>query len=220
MLRSKKMDGDMPGRRRAHGFAAAAVALLLMYPGGAAADDAIAICQTGTASLDYTHVFTAHEEQAARNCPTAALLSTVTDWLTANFDLPAADDAPRVAFASPDRLHAMRYGALRPAPREASRDVVPSGGDRAVVAVYEDKTQTIYLAVGWNSTSPADVSVLVHEMVHHLQKRGGLRYACPQEREKIAYQAQSRWLAQTGRSLESEFEVDGFTLLASTSCMM
>jgi hypothetical protein len=214
--------GDTRRERCLRGFAGAAIAFMLMYPVGAAADDVTTTCQADTAPIvDYTHVFAANEAEAARNCPTAALLSTVAAWLSAHFDLPAADEAPRIAFVSPEQLRAMRYGPLRPVPQQTTRDEgVPHGGDRGVVAVYEDRTQTIYLARGWDQASPADVSVLVHEMVHHLQKRGGLKYTCPQEREKLAYQAQARWLAQTGRSLESEFEVDAFTLLASTTCMM
>jgi hypothetical protein len=31
-------------------------------------------------------------------------------------------------------------------------------------------------------------------MVHHLQTVGGLKFACPQEREELAYKAQERWL--------------------------
>ena len=66
------------------------------------------------------------------------------------------------------------------------------GAGRAVVAVYDN--DIIYLSDGWRGGSPADQSVLIHEMVHHLQKHAQLRYGCPQEREKLAYQAQERWL--------------------------
>ena len=55
-------------------------------------------------------------------------------------------------------------------------------------------------------------------MVHHLQSVAGLKYECPQSREKLAYQAQERWLALFGRDLAQDFELDGFSLLAKTKC--
>ena len=56
-------------------------------------------------------------------------------------------------------------------------------------------------------------------MVHHLQNVGGLKYECPQAREKPAYRAQSQWLGLFGRNLADEFEIDRMTLLVRTSCM-
>ena len=52
------------------------------------------------------------------------------------------------------------------------------------------------------------MSVLVHEMVHHIESQGNLKYKCPQALEKLAYAAQARWLAGFGLTLESEFAVD------------
>ena len=80
--------------------------------------------------------------------------------------------------------------------------------------------RTIYLAEGWTGLSHADLSVLVHEMVHHMQNLAGLKYHCPQEREKLAYAAQARWLALVGHSLEQDFELDGFSLLFKTRCLI
>ena len=55
-------------------------------------------------------------------------------------------------------------------------------------------------------------------MVYHLQNLAGLKYECPQARARLAYDAQARWLSQTGRTLESEFGIDTGTLLLSTDC--
>ena len=55
--------------------------------------------------------------------------------------------------------------------------------------------------------------------VHHLQHRAKLKYACPQEREKIAYAAQEQWLNRFDTSLEKEFGIDPLTLLVKTNCM-
>jgi hypothetical protein len=91
---------------------------------------------------------------------------------------------------------------------------------RDVVALYNDQTKTIYLSDKWTGTTPSELSVLVHEMVHHLQNEAGTTFECPAEREKLAYEAQDKWLRLFGRNLEAEFEINGLALLVSTSCAM
>ena len=168
--------------------------------------------------IDYTHIFSAGE---ARPDAIPALLAAVSEWLAENFDLPATKDLPGLEFASPARISAMHYSRgfpqmlSGPAPGQ-----VAINEGRAVVAVYDDAREIIYLPDGWRGATPAEQSVLVHEMVHHMQKRAGLRYVCPQQREKLAYEAQERWLARFGLSLEGEFEIDRMTLLVQVNCMM
>jgi len=164
--------------------------------------------------IDYTLVFT--EADGGPGAVNPAVLATIIKWLAGNFDLPTADQA-RVEFVPPARIAAFRY-------RGFAQPQAPKGDEQAMheagrEAVYDDATRTIYLPEGWRGATPAEVSVLVHEMVHHLQNGARLKYECPQEREKLAYAAQERWLGQYDRSLASEFEIDPFTLLVRTRCM-
>jgi len=134
------------------------------------------------------------------------LLDTIMLWLAANFDLPAAAQGPALVRVAEADLVAMRYGP------EAS---VPPG---FVVAVYDDTARTIYLSEGWTGRTPADLSVLVHEMVHHLQAAADMRFACPAAREVLAYEAQDAWLGLFGESLESAFGIDPASRLVGTVC--
>jgi hypothetical protein len=93
-----------------------------------------------------------------------------------------------------------------------------TNGRREVVAVYDARRNRILLPHGWNGQSPAELSVVVHEMVHHLQNKAGTKFACPAEREEMAYAAQEKWLGLFGTNLEREFEIDTFTLKMSTTC--
>ena len=128
-------------------------------------------------------------------------------WLSTNFDLPPNYDHPTVELVPVERIAALKFGS--------------SGltGRRDVVAVYHDKRRTIYLSEGWIGKTPAELSILVHEMVHHLQNLGGQFFFCPEAREKPAYDAQELWLRMFGKSLASEFEIDPMTLKVSTACM-
>ena len=144
-----------------------------------------------------------------------ALMTAIVLWLAANFELPATPEHPRVEFVPPATITALRYKGIS---GEQPNSPTEKTGQREVVAVYDAATSTIYLPQGWTGSTPAELSVLVHEMVHHLQSRANLKFECPRGQEKLAYEAQERWLQLFGRDLERDFEIDGFTRLAITSC--
>ena len=136
-----------------------------------------------------------------------ALLTAIVTWLSINFALPASYDLPTIALAPAAHITEMRYG---PGNANAAREVM---------AVYEDSRATIHLAETWAGRTPAELSILVHEMVHHLQNVAALSYACPAEREALAYDAQAQWLALFEQSLRESFQIDGLTLKILTQCI-
>ena len=141
-----------------------------------------------------------------------AFLNALVVWISKNFDLSARFEHPTIKFAPAQAIVAMRYAALINDPTK----LAAVQGD--VVSVYNTETRTIYLRDDWKGATPAEVSVLVHEMVHHLQTLARLRFACPQEREQVAFQAQQRWLGAFGTDLEHEFALDPFSLLVNSNC--
>lgn len=134
------------------------------------------------------------------------LIASLLSWLAQATDLTAVGPAPTVHFATSADQAAVRYGGLE---LHAGRDVV---------GLYVDETRTILLTEGWDAGDPADVSALVHELVHHLQNDSGVSYWCSGEREAQAYAVQAEWLAQFDMSLESEFGIDPMTLKLTTAC--
>ena len=147
-----------------------------------------------------------------------ALMRTVSQWLIANCDFPSTPELPRVAQVAPARISAMRYGPLL---RGESRqnDSAANEHRHTTVAIYVDSERTIYLPEDFTGGTPAELSILVHEMVHHIQSVAGLHYDCPQAREKPAYRAQQRWLSQFERDLWSEFQIDPFTVFVNSACI-
>jgi hypothetical protein len=122
-----------------------------------------------------------------------ALLTAIVLWLSINFPLPANLNHPGIKFASAAEMIAQRTGVSA---SEISSDIV---------ALYSNESKTIYLMDGWTGKTPAELSILVHEMVHHLQNVGQLKFACSEEREELAYKAQDDWLHLFGRDLEPTF---------------
>ena len=153
--------------------------------------------------------------------PSQAVLKEIVIWLSTNFDLPRILIHPNIEIVPHAKIDVLRYKGFS---WVAPRDIVMEsrGGSfsgRGVVAVYDDDMKTIYLPEGWTGATPAERSVLVHEMVHHLQNLGRLKYECPPAREQLAYAAQDKWLGLSGLNLADEFEIDPFTLVVSTRCI-
>ena len=155
------------------------------------------------------------------NRPTKALLTLITAWLAQNFDLPAIVDQPRVNVVDPKAMAKLRRGGIGAEARTMAPAFNPSrplDRNEDSIAVYDDDARTIYLSNGWTSRTPRDVSVLVHEMVHHAQNMTGQKFECLEAREKAAYAAQESWLAMFGLNLEDELNIDPFTVLVKGMC--
>ena len=143
-------------------------------------------------------------------------LTSIITWLSSNFELEPTVTLPQVKYVSAANIAERRYRAFLGAAGPAAS--APDAG-RTTVAVYDPTEATIYLLDNWTRSTPADVSVLVHEVVHHLQHMAKTKFECPQAREQLAYAAQQRWLGLFDRNLEDEFQLDPFTLLVTTRCM-
>jgi len=141
-------------------------------------------------------------------------LTTIVLWLSANFGLLAILDHPRVEFVPASKIIELRYKGV------ARKDLFESTstGQLETLAMYDDATKTIYLPEGWTGNTPAESSILVHEIVHHLQNLGKLKFACAQQREELAFEAQERWLGLFGSNLSREFGLDSMSILVKSNC--
>ena len=148
-----------------------------------------------------------------------ALLTAMETWISSQFDLPAIHEHPRIEFAPPAKIASLRFTDLLSDPKaQVEPNNRASSAQDDTIAIYYDATRTIYLPEGWTGGTPAELSVLVHEVVHHFQNVLGLKHECPQEREKLAYIAQDRWLGLFGHNLTDDFGLDPFSLLVKTEC--
>jgi hypothetical protein len=172
-----------------------------------------------TTNVTLSPAASAADSSGTPQLPTRELLTDIVTWLSANYGLPQAAEHPRIEFVTPARMAAVRFRGLASdrAAVEAGRSAPPEFG-LDVYALYDSAARVIYLHRNWNAARPADVSVLVHELVHHLQTTAGQQFACAQEREKDAYNAQRGWLDRFGTTIEQEFEIDAMSILVRTNC--
>jgi hypothetical protein len=137
------------------------------------------------------------------------LALSVAAWVTEATGLPLPAVMPEIRFTAPRDIPAL-LAAAAPSPG--------SGSD--IVAFYNAPARVIVLPVGWTGETPAELSILVHEMVHHAQTSAERRFACPAEREREAYDAQARFLALFDTELNREFGINRMFLLVATTCGM
>jgi hypothetical protein len=72
------------------------------------------------------------------------------------------------------------------------------GTDYHVESVYSEVDHTIYLPDGWRPDDRHDRSVLLHELVHHLQYLNNVKATCASEYELQALKLQVAWLIEQG----------------------
>ena len=141
--------------------------------------------------------------------PLGTLAETVAAWVAEALDAPLVAEMPRIRKLDAADMMATFHGMeAQPARHVALK----------IVALYDDDTRTIYLPEGWTGSTPAELSVLVHEMVHHEQNLSRRSFACPSAREAEAFNLQERWLVLFGTNLEAEFGLNVLARLALTRC--
>ena len=197
---------------------AAALLTMTMAP-SPKAEEAATLPSITRPEIDGAQVWAKSDFRHSRNPPGQALLPVIEAWLSTEFDLPTIREYPILRFVPAGQMAALRFRALLSPPGTgfaATDQTASAQGD--TLALYDDATHTIYLPERWKGKAPVELSVLVHEMVHHLQNVLGLKHECPQQREKLAYIAQDRWLGLFGHSLAEDFGLDPFSLLVKTTC--
>lgn len=138
------------------------------------------------------------------------LMILLTYFILVNSDLPAPASLPSVEHLPQAELEAMLYVA------DAGQKEVRA----RIVALYHKDKRTIYLLEEWSSESLPDESILLHELVHHLQNESGRQYPCAASREREAYDLQIRFLRDSGDPDPLRtIGINDLFLLAVTTCM-
>jgi hypothetical protein len=140
-------------------------------------------------------------------------------WISNIFDLPDIQTLPAIRRIPSEKL-ALLSGTSIASDRLPDTAVMHQRSAHEKVARYDYAKKTIYLSGGWNGSTPAEMSMLVHLMAHHLQNVGGRRhFDCAEERNALPYEAQERWLGLYGGSLREDFGIDQAELMLITQCM-
>jgi hypothetical protein len=145
--------------------------------------------------------------------PGGRLLEALAIWVGAKLGQPVPTSLPRLVFKPADQVTVLRF-------KQYASEIVQQQDRPNIISIYDSRENIIYLRDTWSGATAADLSVLVHELVHHFQDVHQTKFECDAAREAKAFELQEKWLRLFGESLEEEFQIDPFTLLARTSCGM
>lgn len=145
--------------------------------------------------------------------PGGRLLEALAIWVGAKLGQPVPTSLPRLVFKPADQVAVLRFRQY--ASEIAQQQYLPN-----IISIYDAQERVIYLRDTWSGATAADLSILVHELVHHFQETHREKFECDAAREAKAFELQEKWLRLFGESLEEEFQIDPFTLLVRTSCGM
>lgn len=149
----------------------------------------------------------AADSDAGQGLGDAAVAATVADWTAAASRLPRTKRVPVILRLPREEMARLLYG-----------EAAAFGGLAVVEALYDRQRRRILLGADWDGASPRSLSVLVHEMVHHLEAETGLVAACPAAAEQRAYAVQDAFLHRFGSSLDIAFGIDPGTHWLLTHC--
>jgi hypothetical protein len=91
--------------------------------------------------------------------------------------------------------------------------------DFHVEALYSEQDRTVYLHDGWRADDLRDRSMLLHELVHHLQYLNHVKVTCESEYEFQAFKLQAKWLSEQGLEYPLDLmDIDPFVLLMLGHC--
>ena len=135
-----------------------------------------------------------------------AMVITLISWIAAisNF---AVVDPPRILLIPKREIDEYYYR-----PSEVNKFF-------QLQAIYKSTNAMIYLRDTWRSTELYDQSVLLHELVHHLQMNNNVKAPCQAAKERQAYDLQVAWLREQG--VENPYALMGtneLTIYLLSSC--
>ncbi len=108
------------------------------------------------------------------------LAPNMIEWISANSEI-LPYDRPDIEFVSAEWM-AARVG-------QKGTMVTPE-------ALYALGTHTLYLSNTWSPSDLRDQSILLHELVHHLQSKNEIPVSCVAQYNGLAYKLQIAWLRE------------------------
>ncbi|EPX83849.1 DUF6647 family protein [Salipiger mucosus] len=141
----------------------------------------VTLCPTQSRAEIKIHLDPAPQWRQAEDLD--ALVEILESWLDAESSWERREEKPKIRLSSSAEASA-RLGATASFQRGRLR------------GLYDPDGSVIVLVRPWNPSRAEDVSVLLHELVHHRQ--APLHWYCPAAQELSAYRLQDAWLNERG----------------------
>jgi len=134
------------------------------------------------------------------------LILALMTWASTQTGLPVPDTVPIVKHVSAEQMwHMARPGT------EYDAD-----GAQQYLGLYANGV--MWLRDDWSTDNVRDVSILLHESVHHMQAEAGTEYRCRGESERVAHEVQFAWLEAAGLDPFETIGINKLYYVMVTTC--
>ena len=130
-----------------------------------------------------------------------SVIAALMLWISANTNYQTNFNPPRIVQMSQAALEQKYYQG--------------KANDSHLHAFYSPLNETIYINKEFDVNDPFNQSILLHEILHHVQFKNGVKYRCIAELEQEAYPLQQQYLLEVHNLL---WEYDTLYLKIISSC--
>ena len=143
-------------------------------------------------------------------------------WVTTVTGYPMPEKLPIIKHAPPSEIYYRQYRCDAPTKhtKEKCENRDPEEAEKTL-AIYNHHTDTIYLKAGLKDMFSKNIyeSILVHELVHHMQYESGAEFNCLGEYEEDAYEIQNKFLLSSGeKDVMDSLKLNGLFLMMIFQC--
>lgn len=115
-------------------------------------------------------------------------------WISSHSNLQMSTNVPDIVLKEKQELHRIMFDCHKKNRKEKFCE--NGSGSENLLAVYDNDTKTIYISKDIDRNSIVYQSVILHELVHHLQFENKMedKVLCRNKLEEQAYRLQNKWL--------------------------
>lgn len=152
---------------------------------------------------------------------TAEVLVSMMIWINSITGLPIPDTLPKIVYSDGYTMKRLLYGCdIEPENFPEICENNKTTEHEKTIGLYDHYRKVIHLNPQMNKYHIlVQNSVIIHELVHHMQFAADVPHRCFGELEKLAYETQSEYLLQNGRKdVVDEMDLSPLYLMMIYSC--
>ena len=156
---------------------------------------------------------------------TIATLTSMMIWINAMTGLPIPPSPPEIVYTDAREMKYLMYGCNSKTPRRKICKKLKETGEitndlTSTIGLYDHDRKVIHLnPIIRTYDKPVRDSVIIHELVHHMQFSANIPYQCFGQLEETAYDIQNKYIKKEGKKdIFTELNISPLYLFIIFSC--
>lgn len=158
---------------------------------------------------------------------TIATLTSMMIWINAMTGLPIPSSPPEIVYTEAREMKYMLYGCnskTHPRASQICKELKETGeitnDNTSTIGLYDHDEKVVHLnPIIRTYDKPTRDSVIIHELVHHMQFSANIPYQCFGQLEETAYDIQNKYIQKEGKKdIFTELNISPLYLFIIFSC--